>query len=92
MRLRFNINKFSMQNRFFSIEASDYSQARLWFVEYCTCARPGFRPPAVLKLLCLPLAEVPDYSLRVSYMKDLVRSLPLPNHNTMELLFKHMRR
>lgn len=46
----------------------------------------------VLKLLCLPLAEVPDYSLRVSYMKDLVRSLPLPNHNTMELLFKHLRR
>lgn len=25
-------------------------------------------------------------------MKDLVRSLPLPNHNTMELLFKHLRR
>lgn len=37
-------------------------------------------------------AEVPDYKLRVSYMKDLVRSLPLPNHDTMELLFKHLRR
>ncbi|XP_041859318.1 rho GTPase-activating protein 27-like [Melanotaenia boesemani] len=36
--------------------------------------------------------QVPDYNLRVSYMKDLVRSLPLPNHNTMELLFKHLRR
>nr|XP_046270588.1 rho GTPase-activating protein 12 isoform X2 [Scatophagus argus] len=36
--------------------------------------------------------QVPDYSLRVSYMRDLVRSLPLPNHNTMELLFKHLRR
>ncbi|XP_075873502.1 rho GTPase-activating protein 15-like, partial [Nelusetta ayraudi] len=36
--------------------------------------------------------QVPDYSQRVSYMKDLVRSLPLPNHNTMELLFKHLRR
>lgn len=36
--------------------------------------------------------QVPDYSLRVSYMKDLVRSLPLPNHDTMELLFKHLRR
>ncbi|XP_027132050.1 rho GTPase-activating protein 27 isoform X1 [Larimichthys crocea] len=35
--------------------------------------------------------QVPDYSLRVSYMKDLVRSLPLPNHDTMELLFKHLR-
>ncbi|XP_013855652.1 rho GTPase-activating protein 15 [Austrofundulus limnaeus] len=36
--------------------------------------------------------QVPDYSLRVSYMKDLVRTLPLPNYNTMELLFKHLRR
>ncbi|XP_050924551.1 rho GTPase-activating protein 27 isoform X2 [Lates calcarifer] len=36
--------------------------------------------------------QVPDYSLRVSYMKDLVQSLPLPNHDTMELLFKHLRR
>ncbi|KAM8845205.1 rho GTPase-activating protein 27 isoform 1-T1 [Spinachia spinachia] len=36
--------------------------------------------------------QVQDYSLRVSYMKDLVRSLPLPNHHTMELLFKHLRR
>nr|XP_057905560.1 rho GTPase-activating protein 27 isoform X2 [Doryrhamphus excisus] len=40
---------------------------------------------------CVP-AEVPDYSLRVSYMTDLVRSLPLPNHDTMEMLFKHLRR
>uniref|UniRef100_A0A3Q3JQP6 Rho GTPase activating protein 27, like n=1 Tax=Monopterus albus TaxID=43700 RepID=A0A3Q3JQP6_MONAL len=36
--------------------------------------------------------QVPDYNLRVSYMQDLVRSLPLPNHDTMELLFKHLRR
>ncbi|KAI3359470.1 hypothetical protein L3Q82_013773 [Scortum barcoo] len=36
--------------------------------------------------------QVPDYSLRVSYMKDLVRSLPLPNHDTMELLFRHLRK
>ncbi|XP_022607864.1 rho GTPase-activating protein 12-like [Seriola dumerili] len=36
--------------------------------------------------------QVPDHSLRVSYMKDLVRTLPLPNHDTMELLFKHLRR
>ncbi|XP_061701292.1 rho GTPase-activating protein 27 isoform X2 [Syngnathoides biaculeatus] len=35
--------------------------------------------------------QVPDYSLRVSYMKDLVRSLPLPNHDTMQLLFRHLR-
>ncbi|CAI5676697.1 rho GTPase-activating protein 12 isoform X7 [Oreochromis niloticus] len=36
--------------------------------------------------------QVPDYSLRVSYMKDLVQTLPLPNHNTMELLFRHLRK
>lgn len=36
--------------------------------------------------------ELPDYNLRVSYMRDLVRSLPLPNHDTMELLFRHLRR
>ncbi|XP_058509973.1 rho GTPase-activating protein 12 isoform X2 [Solea solea] len=36
--------------------------------------------------------QLPDYNLRVSYMQDLVQSLPLPNHNTMELLFKHLRR
>uniref|UniRef100_A0A3P8SJ31 Rho GTPase activating protein 27, like n=1 Tax=Amphiprion percula TaxID=161767 RepID=A0A3P8SJ31_AMPPE len=36
--------------------------------------------------------QVSDYTLRVSYMKDLVRTLPLPNHDTMELLFKHLRK
>ncbi|XP_077475132.1 rho GTPase-activating protein 27 isoform X1 [Stigmatopora argus] len=36
--------------------------------------------------------QVVDYGDRVSYMKDLVRSLPLPNHDTMELLFRHLRR
>ncbi|TSV28428.1 Rho GTPase-activating protein 27 [Bagarius yarrelli] len=33
-----------------------------------------------------------DLSQRVSYMRDLVRALPLPNHNTMEVLFRHLRR
>ncbi|XP_057717425.1 rho GTPase-activating protein 27 [Corythoichthys intestinalis] len=36
--------------------------------------------------------QLPEYDLRVSYMKDLVRSLPLPNHDTMELLFRHLHR
>ncbi|KAF7644542.1 hypothetical protein LDENG_00220150 [Lucifuga dentata] len=36
--------------------------------------------------------QVPDYSQRVSFMKDLVQSLPLPNHDTMELLFRHLRK
>ncbi|XP_036408555.1 rho GTPase-activating protein 27-like [Megalops cyprinoides] len=33
-----------------------------------------------------------DYSQRVSYMHDLVKTLPLPNHDTMELLFRHLRK
>ncbi|XP_076121983.1 rho GTPase-activating protein 27 isoform X1 [Alosa pseudoharengus] len=36
--------------------------------------------------------KISDYNQKVSYMQDLVRSLPLPNHNTMEVLFKHLRR
>lgn len=52
----------------------------------------GAGPCSEEAVFCVLCAEVPDYSLRVSYMKDLVRSLPLPNHNTMELLFKHLRR
>ncbi|XP_034045694.1 rho GTPase-activating protein 27 isoform X2 [Thalassophryne amazonica] len=36
--------------------------------------------------------QLHDFNLKVSYMKDLVRLLPLPNHNTMEVLFKHLRR
>ncbi|XP_046690489.1 rho GTPase-activating protein 27 isoform X2 [Silurus meridionalis] len=36
--------------------------------------------------------QVNDASLRVSYMRDLVQALPLPNHNTMEVLFKHLRK
>lgn len=36
--------------------------------------------------------QLPDYSQRASYVKDLVQTLPLPNHDTMELLFKHLRR
>ncbi|KAL0992928.1 hypothetical protein UPYG_G00101060 [Umbra pygmaea] len=34
--------------------------------------------------------QVQDYSQKVSYFCDLVRSLPLPNHDTMHLLFKHL--
>ncbi|XP_021168351.2 rho GTPase-activating protein 15 isoform X5 [Fundulus heteroclitus] len=36
--------------------------------------------------------QLPEYSQRVSYTKDLVRSLPLPNYDTMKLLFTHLRR
>nr|XP_023863942.1 rho GTPase-activating protein 27 [Salvelinus alpinus] len=33
-----------------------------------------------------------DYTLKVSYMRELVESLPRPNHDTMELLFSHLRK
>uniref|UniRef100_A0A4W4GEG9 Rho GTPase activating protein 27 n=1 Tax=Electrophorus electricus TaxID=8005 RepID=A0A4W4GEG9_ELEEL len=36
--------------------------------------------------------KINDYSQKVSYMQDLVRNLPLPNHNTMEVLFRHLRK
>ncbi|XP_017309931.1 rho GTPase-activating protein 27 isoform X1 [Ictalurus punctatus] len=36
--------------------------------------------------------RISDPIQRVSYMQDLVRALPLPNHNTMEVLFRHLRK
>lgn len=34
----------------------------------------------------------PDYRQRVQFIKDLVRQLPKPNHDTMGALFRHLRR
>ncbi|XP_059200566.1 rho GTPase-activating protein 12-like isoform X2 [Centropristis striata] len=34
----------------------------------------------------------PDYKQRVQSIKDLVRQLPKPNHDTMQALFKHLRK
>ncbi|XP_018620160.1 rho GTPase-activating protein 27 isoform X3 [Scleropages formosus] len=36
--------------------------------------------------------KLQDYSQKVSYICDLVKSLPLPNHDTMKLLFQHLRK
>ncbi|XP_073800440.1 rho GTPase-activating protein 27 isoform X1 [Danio rerio] len=36
--------------------------------------------------------QISDYSQKVSYIRDLVRNLPLPNHDTMEVLFRHLRK
>ncbi|KAI4884517.1 hypothetical protein NFI96_020486 [Prochilodus magdalenae] len=36
--------------------------------------------------------KIQDYHSRVSYMSDLVRSLPPENHDTMEVLFSHLRK
>ncbi|XP_034008818.1 rho GTPase-activating protein 12-like [Trematomus bernacchii] len=37
-------------------------------------------------------AESPDYKQRVQSIKDLVRQLPVCNHDTMQTLFKHLRK
>ncbi|XP_072296628.1 rho GTPase-activating protein 12-like isoform X1 [Eucyclogobius newberryi] len=34
----------------------------------------------------------PDYRQRVQSIKDLIRQLPKPNHDTMQVLFKHLRK
>lgn len=36
--------------------------------------------------------KIPDYKHRVQSIKDLVRQLPKPNHDTMQTLFKHLRK
>ncbi|KAM4551220.1 rho GTPase-activating protein 12-like isoform 3-T3 [Odontesthes bonariensis] len=36
--------------------------------------------------------KIPDYKQRVQAIKELVRQLPKPNHDTMQALFKHLRK
>ncbi|XP_036940859.1 rho GTPase-activating protein 12-like isoform X2 [Acanthopagrus latus] len=36
--------------------------------------------------------KIPDYKHRVQSIKELVRQLPRPNHDTMQTLFKHLRK
>ncbi|XP_061695936.1 rho GTPase-activating protein 12-like isoform X2 [Syngnathoides biaculeatus] len=36
--------------------------------------------------------KIPDYRQRVNAIKELVRQLPEPNHDTMQALFKHLRK
>nr|XP_046263790.1 rho GTPase-activating protein 12-like isoform X14 [Scatophagus argus] len=36
--------------------------------------------------------KIPDYKHRVQSIKELVRQLPKPNHDTMQALFKHLRK
>ncbi|TMS09396.1 hypothetical protein E3U43_002055 [Larimichthys crocea] len=36
--------------------------------------------------------KIPDYKYRVQSIKELVRQLPKPNHDTMQALFKHLRK
>lgn len=35
---------------------------------------------------------IPDYNTKLSCIYELVKSLPPPNHDTMKLLFGHLRR
>lgn len=37
-------------------------------------------------------AEILDYRQRVLSIRDLVKQLPKPNHDTMQALFKHLRK
>lgn len=37
-------------------------------------------------------AEITDGKHRVQAIKDLVKQLPKPNHDTMQALFKHLRK
>ncbi|XP_036377075.1 rho GTPase-activating protein 12-like isoform X2 [Megalops cyprinoides] len=36
--------------------------------------------------------KCPDYKQRVHLIKDLIKQLPKPNHDTMQVLFKHLRK
>ncbi|XP_038579770.1 rho GTPase-activating protein 12b isoform X2 [Micropterus salmoides] len=36
--------------------------------------------------------KCPDYKQRVNSIKDLIKKLPKPNHDTMQVVFKHLRR
>ncbi|XP_028282884.1 rho GTPase-activating protein 12-like isoform X3 [Parambassis ranga] len=36
--------------------------------------------------------KIPDYKQRVQSIKELVKQLPRPNHDTMQALFKHLRK
>ncbi|MBN3288779.1 RHG27 protein, partial [Polyodon spathula] len=36
--------------------------------------------------------KIPDHNQKINYMRDLVRSLPQPNKDTMSLLFQHLRK
>ncbi|XP_042590918.1 rho GTPase-activating protein 27-like isoform X1 [Cyprinus carpio] len=36
--------------------------------------------------------KIPDYYSKIAHMRNLVRSLPAPNRDTMEALFSHLRR
>ena len=41
---------------------------------------------------CFSASECSDYKQRVNSIKDLIKKLPKPNHDTMQGLFKHLRR
>ncbi|KAJ8364768.1 hypothetical protein SKAU_G00135990 [Synaphobranchus kaupii] len=40
----------------------------------------------------LAAIKIPDNTLKVNQMRKLVKTLPQPNHDTMELLFRHLRK
>lgn len=50
----------------------------------------GLSPSVPLAEPTLPSLELPDQAQRSRRVRDLVRSLPAPNHDTLRLLFQHL--
>lgn len=47
----------------------------------------------LLSAAALSLAsECSDHKQRVNHIRDLIKKLPKPNHDTMQVLFRHLRR
>ncbi|XP_070304764.1 LOW QUALITY PROTEIN: rho GTPase-activating protein 27 [Salvelinus sp. IW2-2015] len=61
-------------------------------VKRCLQSFPEPLSPSVTSSRFSQAIRTVDYHLKVSYMRELVESLPRPNHDTMELLFSHLRK
>lgn len=53
-------------------------------------ARDPSNPGVNASVFCR--AEITDFKHRVQAIRDLVKQLPKPNHDTMQALFKHLRK
>lgn len=42
--------------------------------------------------VCVLHVEMPDYKHKVQTVKDLMKQLPRPNHDTIQVLFKHLKK
>ena len=58
----------------------------------CACVLGACVVLAVTTARRPAVTEMFDYKQRVQTIKDLVRQLPRPNQDTMQVLFKHLRK